>query len=382
MPRTKGNTNHKPCIWCEELIMFRKQANGDWRAYNYQVSPTTNRGEGTTPHRCAGQIHCTDPVEPVVEPVVEVDPEPAPDFFSSLNTAIESRITEGLKKAAAEIAELREEIINRGPEVHQISVTVGDEPAVTIEGRPHALLGTVIKQLARGHHLWLCGPAGSGKTTVAAQAAEALGLELQEVSCGPATDQWELVGHLSPDGRYIPGKIRKVVEEGGVLMLDEIDNADPSVLTTLNSIIAKQGGSVSFPDGMVEKHPRFVCVAGANTYGRGADRMYVGRNKIDAATLDRFGFQPFDYDEAAEYDWAGTDQDRWVGYVQAVRHAAQDRKMEVVISPRASICGAEDLRQGDTWEEAADTWIFSKMAPADRDMLQATVSVAQFNGEA
>lgn len=382
MPRTKGSRNHKPCAYCGVDIVFRQKTNGDWKAFVYDA----HRNEGTTPHLCS-PYKAPQPVvdPPVVDPVVvEPEPvveEPATDFFSSLNTAIENRIAEGLKKAAGEIAALRQEIIDQGPRTHQIQITVGDNTPVTVEGRPHALLGTVIKQLARGHHLWLCGPAGSGKTTVASQAAEALGLELQEISCGPATDQWELFGHLSPDGRYIPGKIRKVFEEGGLLMVDEIDNADPSVLTTLNNILSKKNGKVSFPDGMVEKHPDFVCLAGANTYGRGADRMYVGRNKIDAASLDRFGFLPFDYDEEAEMEWVGNDQSRWVDYIQAVRHAAQERKLEVVVSPRASIFGAEDLRQGDTWDEVANTWIFAKMSPADREMLQAAVNMPNITQE-
>jgi hypothetical protein len=42
-----------------------------------------------------------------------------------------------------------------------------------------------------------------------------------------------------------------------------------------------------------------VCAA-ANTYGTGADALYVGRNQLDAATLDRFYVVEMDYDRKLE----------------------------------------------------------------------------------
>jgi cobaltochelatase CobS len=38
-------------------------------------------------------------------------------------------------------------------------------------------------------------------------------------------------------------------------------------------------------------------VATANTFGTGADRVYVGSLQIDGATLDRFAFLEWPYDE-------------------------------------------------------------------------------------
>jgi cobaltochelatase CobS len=53
---------------------------------------------------------------------------------------------------------------------------------------------------------------------------------------------------------------------------------------------------------VAKKHPDFICIAAANTYGRGADRQYVGRNELDESTLDRFriGTVPMDYHEQLE----------------------------------------------------------------------------------
>jgi hypothetical protein len=53
---------------------------------------------------------------------------------------------------------------------------------------------------------------------------------------------------------------------------------------------------------VAKRHPDFVCIAAANTVGTGADRLYSGRNKLDAATLDRFaiGKVLMNYDERVE----------------------------------------------------------------------------------
>jgi cobaltochelatase CobS len=174
--------------------------------------------------------------------------------------------------------------------------------------------------------------------------AEAMGLAFYERSMGMATSEWDLLGFRNADGDYVPGLLREPYENGGVLMLDEIDNSNPSVLTTLNS--ALESGMCTFPDGAVARHPDFICIAGGNTYGTGPDRMYCGRTQLDAATLDRFANLDWDYDEEAELDWAGRDQIAWTRYVQTVRRHAMENSMRVVVGPRASIKGAVALRAG------------------------------------
>ena len=275
--------------------------------------------------------------------------------------------------------QIKEAVKGLQPREHKITIEVTDRPTIEFEGQPHKDFQLIARILTLRHHLWLAGGAGAGKTTVAEQVAKALGLAYQEISCGPATDQWDLFGYKSPDGRYIEGKIREVFEFGGVLMLDEVDNASDSVLVAMNSALAN--GHATFPDGRVKKHKDFVCIAGANTFGRGADRMYVGRNQLDGATLDRFSFLPFDYDEEAEFSWAAGKApgcDSWVKYVQAVRQAAMERQLRVIVSPRASLFGAEKLAAGFTFQEAADLQIWNKMDADDKEMLQACVPMAPY----
>lgn len=256
----------------------------------------------------------------------------------------------------------KEEFRNLMPQQHELVVHTPIGDTIT-EGRPHFQLQRMVDWLNLREHVWAAGPAGSGKTTAASQAADVLGLPAYVLPCGMATNDWSLLGFTNPDGNYIPGHMRQPFEHGGVFILDEIDNTNPSVLTTINGALS--GSSYQFPDALVQRHPDFVVVGCANTWGNGPDRMYVGRNQLDAATLDRFKRVEWKYDEVAELDWAGRDQIDWTQYVQRVRQCAYESHMRVVISPRASIGGAKGLRNGLLWSEVSEDCLWNGMSEDD-----------------
>lgn len=190
-----------------------------------------------------------------------------------------------------------------------------------------------------------------------------------------ATNDWSLLGFINPTGSYIPGHMRQPFEHGGVFVLDEIDNTNPSVLTTINGALS--GSSYLFPDTLVQKHPDFVVVGCANTYGTGPDRLYVGRNQLDAATLDRFKKIAWGYDEEAEFDWAGRDKTPWIQYVQRVRACASKLSMRVVVSPRASIGGAKGLRNGLSWNSVSTDCLWNGMSKDDSTRILDIVGAGQ-----
>jgi cobaltochelatase CobS len=253
------------------------------------------------------------------------------------------------------------------PVEHVITIEKYDGSKVESTGRPHMLLQELVELCQLRMHSFLVGPAGSGKTTAVEQAANILELPYYSWSMGPSTSEWDLFGYRSPDGHYVPGILREPFETGGILCLDEMDNTNPNVLTALNSALAN--GHAQFPDGRVAKHPDFVCVAGGNTYGRGANRVYVGRMQLDGATLDRFGVINWDYDEEAEVDWAGRDQMTWVAHVQRIRHKAEQLGVRYIFSPRASINGAKMIRNGLAWERAEAVWLWKGIPEEDRSRL-------------
>lgn len=225
--------------------------------------------------------------------------------------------------------------------VSAIEVTITDGPTVALEAGPyHKVFPTVLQCVAARCNVALVGPAGSGKTTLAHQAAVALGLPFYFT--GAIQSEYKLLGFVDATSGYRPTAFRQAYEGGGVFLFDEIDASAPQTLLAFNAALAN--GECDFPDGTVKRHPNFVAIAAANTFWNGRDRVYVGRNQLDAATMDRFAFLEMDYDEALER--AVATNPTWVDYVQAARKGARELQIRHVISPRASISGSNLLAQG------------------------------------
>jgi len=266
----------------------------------------------------------------------------------------ESRVSEMIAAAIARVP-------HREPT--EVRFQAPELPVIEIES-PHHCLATLVQYAICRVPTLMVGPAGSGKSTAAEQVARVLDLPYYEIGMGPHTSQWDLLGHIGPIGTYIPGKLREPYEYGGVFFVDELDAANPSALITVNGAIAN--GHCAFPDAIVAKHPDFVILAGANTYGTGANRLYVGRNQLDASTLDRFAVIYWDYDERAEIQWAGSDQSQWTEWVQVVRARVSELGLRVVVSPRASILGARLLRVGLPRDQVAQSTVWKGMSDDDR----------------
>lgn len=274
-----------------------------------------------------------------------------------------------------EIAEMVSEQLGRVIFPTQTVVVRGEgsEPK-KIDGNTHPKLAAVIADLDAGEHVLMVGPAGTGKSTIAEQASEALGLEFYAISLSPQTPTSQLVGYMQATGDYVPTLFRKAYEQGGVFHFDEFDNGHPSILATVNSALAN--GHMAFPDRMVKRHPDFRAVASANTYGRGADRMYVGRQALDMATLDRFSIEHIDVDEALESALCmatGLSKhtvNQVLAYVRTLRRNALKHKMAVVISPRASVGICRLVKAGRPWGEVVDARARRGLSDADWEKLR------------
>jgi len=139
------------------------------------------------------------------------------------------------------------------------------------------------------------GEKGSGKSTIIKNIAEKLKTNFYTIAMTKQTTLNALLGFLSINGVYIPSQLRKAVEEGGIMLLDEIDAGDPNVLLALNTL---ENGYLAFPDGIIKTHPDFRLCATSNPAGE--HQMYTGRSKLDAATLDRFDIVWIDRDPKLE----------------------------------------------------------------------------------
>lgn len=142
------------------------------------------------------------------------------------------------------------------------------------------------------------GPAGSGKSYAIEQLASDLGLGFYMAN--RIQNTFELTGFVNAAGEYVTTQFYEAFTKGGLFFFDEVDASSPEALVTINAAIAQ--GYMAFPGHPtnVLKHENFRVVVAANTYGNGATMQYTGRNKLDAATLDRFMVIDWGYDPSLE----------------------------------------------------------------------------------
>lgn len=211
-------------------------------------------------------------------------------------------------------------------------ITVVDGKKVPMQGIQHEKFETVLKFVANDEPVFLTGPAGSGKNVLCKQIAEALGLKFYFTNA--VTQEYKLTGFTDAMGNYQPTQFYEAFTKGGVFMLDEMDASIPEVLVILNAAIANRYFDFPAPIGYVEAHPDFRVIAAGNTTGQGASYEYVGRNQLDAASLDRFAIVKIDYSEAIENSVAGGDVEL-AQFCRDFRKAARNAGQQVIVSYRA-----------------------------------------------
>jgi cobaltochelatase CobS len=255
---------------------------------------------------------------------------------------------------------------SQAPIVHQVEIKRGEE-IVKIEGTQHPKLPLLAKVLSSrmlngfALNIWMFGPTASGKTHAVEQIAHAMGVPFY--MHGAMSMSHELMGYRDAKGDYLPTVMRQGFEHGGIVLCDELDSWDPQVTLALNAALAN--GYASFPDGMVKRHIDCIFVGCANTIGAGATADFVGRNRLDAAFMSRWGVKiAWPRDPAIEYATAGNDA--WVKRVIAARNRAEAAGIKHLIDPRHSQAGAALIRAGMTMDEAAELTYLAGLADAQR----------------
>lgn len=271
-------------------------------------------------------------------------------------------------------------MVSRPVEIH-----LPDQAPVKVQGRTHPLFEKVLRLVRAGVNVLLVGPAGCGKSHLAHQVADALGRKFGTLHCSAGVSESAATGWLLPVGEggafaFKPAQFATLYSEGNsVFLLDEIDAADPNMLTVLNGALAN--GALHIPQCVDrpewKRGADAAIMAAANTFGTGADALYVGRNQLDAATLDRFYVVQMDYDAALEADIAGMDAPKVAAWkpadekrtaeetaaevrafgewVRALRERATAAKLRRVVSTRTMQKGAAAIRAGvPTAEVKAD----------------------------
>lgn len=217
---------------------------------------------------------------------------------------------------------------------------VNSQNVKQLQGLFHNKFEEILNIVQKNVPLMLTGPAGAGKNHTLEQVAQAL--ELDFYFSNAITQEYKLTGFIDANGVYQETQFYKAFKNGGLFFLDEIDASCPESLITLNSAIAN--GYFDFPNGRVDANDNFRVVCAGNTFGTGADMIYVGRNALDGATLDRFATIEFDYDENIERQLAFDDE--LFNFIKELRNAIKVSSLRYIVSMRATINATKLLEIG------------------------------------
>jgi cobaltochelatase CobS len=246
----------------------------------------------------------------------------------------------------------------------------------TISGA-HKALEDVLFELNNDEHVYLYGPAGSGKTTLAEQAATALDKDFYK--SGAILSKHELIGFVDAGGAYHTTAFRTAFETGALFLFDEMDASAPEAILALND--AMSNGSYTFPDSPIalKKGDGFLAIGCANTIGKGATREYIGRAPLDGASRNRFAKLEIGYDEQLELrlgreafkQYGGADDARQLfdtvySEIKAVRKHIAKRKLSIILSPRDTIRCAKSMAGGKTADDVRDSVIYVEFTDDQR----------------
>ena len=139
--------------------------------------------------------------------------------------------------------------------------------------------------------VYISGLSGNGKTFMVEQAAAKIGREFIRVQINPETDEDDLIGGfrlVNGETVFAKGPVLKAMENGAILLLDEIDRATNKIMC-LQGILEGKPVLVKKTGEIVRPAKGFNVIATANTKGKGSeDGRFTAASIIDEAFLERF----------------------------------------------------------------------------------------------
>lgn len=265
----------------------------------------------------------------------------------SVRAKVDQLIQEGIEKHAeilnAQINELKKSHVP----ILELHNYQGKTDIISPVEPAHAKMAELLYLLNLGEHVYLFGPAGSGKSSAAFLAAEALGRRYGYISLTPQTFESRLFGFMAADGKtYVRTEFRDCYEKGGLFCIDEMDNGSGNLYTALNG--ALENNLCAFPDKSIKRHKDFVVVGTGNTSGGGPNPLFPTRRPFDKAFAERFSYVEWSYDERLERAVALSINKEvapiWHEYCLNLRKYCLQHFPMVLVSPRAVFKGCKYLR--------------------------------------
>ena len=250
---------------------------------------------------------------------------PAP-ASNALGDKLTELFLETLAKASVEdvfakcVPMLEDHIRNTYGSLPQRVVVETPKGSTQFTGLVHSAFPNVLKAIVKKHIPFLTGPAGTGKSFLCKQVAEAL--KIPFYFSNALTQEYKVTGFVDANGTYHDTPFYNAFKNGGLFMLDEVDASVPEVMVLLNDACANR--RFAFPNGeQIEAHDDFRMITAGNTFGTGADAEYCGRYQLDASTQNRYVIIPIGYDERLEKALTN-DNTELITFAHQFRKACED----------------------------------------------------------
>lgn len=267
-------------------------------------------------------------------------------------------VNQSLESAEKRFEEFKEKIEKKAfalfstRPVLEIRINEGDFKKV--KGRISPVLSRMVANSQLGLYTMLVGPAGCGKTTAAAQLSEALGVQFGSVCLTAGASETWLFGRQTPVG-FVEGMFSKIYKEGGVFLADEMDAADANLLLSINTALSHDSMLNPMSGEVIKKHKDFTFIGAANTNGKGANHLYTGRSRLDAATLDRMVILVVDYDSQLEKELCPDEE--LYNFLFNVRASLRAENYDEFLSTRAFVSCYKQVNAGIPVKDVKDSLI-------------------------
>lgn len=285
------------------------------------------------------------------------------DIAKTMSGAVIEAFQETLNAHEKDLLKFKEEAVQKINEVYGFVPTQTIElvngkkkDKIKLSGRVSPFLVPLLENASLGIMTLMVGPAGCGKTTTAAQLAEALELPFGTICFTAGASETWLFGRQTPTG-FVEGIFSKLYREGGVFLADEMDAADANLMLSINTALSHTCMLNPISGELIEKHKDFVFVGAANTNGKGATHVYTGRSRLDAATMDRFAIINVTYDRDLEKNLLSDEAMR--NYLWDIRGELASQEYEEFVSTRAFILAQKKLSIGNSHHDVAEDLISS-----------------------
>lgn len=168
-------------------------------------------------------------------------------------------------------------------------------PRFISDYRFQPFIADVIDSVIQGQNVILTGGTGVGKTTHITQLANRINQPMLRINFNGETRMSDLVGKVhvvAGETKWMDGVLPMAMRKGWWLLLDELDFAEPAVLSLLHPVLEEESVLVLKENSgeIIHPHPDFRIFATANSIGAMSERSgsFTGTNDMNEAFLDRW----------------------------------------------------------------------------------------------